>query len=98
MLRPDEPERADNSKSLATSLLVDNPILSHATAQRIATELVESLDGWRPWSEMPKYLSLPMVIVGRDALGFVHNATHMIVGKRVPDDQGWVEDWKQVTV
>lgn len=97
MLEPNAHQKAENAKSLATSLLVNNPILSRETAERVAAELVQSKDGWLPWSELPKRVGMPIVIVGRDCLGFVHNATHIIGGKN-PSDSGWVEDWKPVSI
>lgn len=87
---------SDNLNGLSTSLVVECPILTRETADRLAADLIASKDGWNNWSEQP-----PMpprfeqwVVVGRDCLGYVHNATHLVGSKN-----GMAFDhWKRVQI
>lgn len=83
--------RVRNAHDLARSLLSTCPILSDHTATYLADMLTKSDEGWRPWREAPKDHA---VIVGKDALGFVHNATHLLGHK----DGQWIEAWKLVKI
>ena len=84
-------QKADNIKSLALSLRVECPCLSEETSQKVAADLINSDEGGEHWECSPRDHA---VIVGKDALGFVHNATHLMGSK----DGQWVEMWKFVSI
>lgn len=85
-------QRADG---LATSLVVECPILSRQTADRLA-DVVCSEDGWRSWRDDPPLAPKfeRWIIVGRDCLGYVHNATHLLNER----DGMAFDHWKRVTI
>lgn len=94
--KPEQQSAEDAIGGLAVSLCLANPILSSPTAERLALHLSKLKDGWIKWAETPPkpgHLE-EWVIVGRDALGFVHNASHLI-GET--DGQAFVE-WRRVTI
>lgn len=87
---------SQDHRDLATSLIVECAILSRETADRVAAELIGSKDGWREWKSDPpmKPRFENWVIVGRDCLGYVHNATHLIDQR----DGMAFDFWKRVTI
>lgn len=88
-------DKQDNLNGLSTSLLVECPILSRETADKLAADLIASEDGWRSWEKDPPLVPRfeQWVIVGKDVLGYVHNATHL-AGKA----GGPFDFWKRVQI
>lgn len=80
---------------LATSLMVECPILSRATAERIAAETATDA-GWKEWAAEPPLCPKfeRWVIVGRDCLGYVHNATHLLNSRNGMS----FDHWKRITI
>lgn len=90
------PKPEQKASDLGTSLIVECPILSRETADRLASDLIASEHGWREWKSDPPLCPRfeRWVIVGRDCLGYVHNATHLIDQR----DGSAFDWWKRVQI
>ena len=77
-----------NTRSLAVAL----GSLDVSDAERIAEAIQTATDDmWRSWDEQPPEES-DGHIVGRDCLGYIHLATHLVGAQRT-----WADEWMPVS-
>jgi hypothetical protein len=97
-LKMDEREQANNVRNLASAIRIcrmapgpwdDTKVVPNA--ERIAQAVVAAPESqWRSWRDDPPSPD-DGPIVGRDMLGFVHVATHLIGGRGM-----WADHWMRV--
>ena len=87
-------QKEDNIQSCALSLCVDYPVLVRETAERAVRVCFDAPDEkWIAWSDHPPAKS-DAPILGRDCLGYIHKATHVIGSV----DDMFADHWMKVRI
>jgi hypothetical protein len=90
--------RVEHLRSVETMLAVECRCLKEETLRALALDLLDNRE--RVWHRLDDGTPLPSaglsVIFGRDCLGFVHNATHLLGSRDI--EKSWIEEWTQILI